>query len=551
MAALHARSAGGGLRIGRHDARDARRAAGRRRRNGGSRLRALGMPPAMTSLRVLLLVTLGVGVLPIQPASAQGTQPLRKAELVRMLARRALSKPQIATLVRRNCVTFPPAAHDRADLRAAGADDAVLVAIDQCLRARLARATPPPSPRPVAPAPARPSAPAPSPVVAVTDTSARAAPPPPPTPPAPPRPVISERLTQFTGGAELHGTVGSTLPQALVLEVRDTTGAPFVGQPVTITTSSGGGTVTPSAAESDTSGVVRVRVTLGERAGPTTITATVGTLTRTVLVRADPGPPEALVVERGDTPVVGSLTLRSRDTVVLRVVARDRYGNRTALDKFAATTTARAIALTATATDAAGSVTLVPRRSGVGELTLSGSGVRARLPVDVVLPTTSAGAWGLGARTAWLGANHPWIGLSGVTGIKGADFSIFGRRTVVAGLSLALGATAGALHADQKTRTVSPPLPQGYGRAEFALVPSGTVSPVLSLGAGGYRLKSGDNGQTVYHTNLFWSGGLGADVVVTASVIVELRVERQWMRDANQGHVATFWPLSAGVRVGL
>ena len=225
----------------------------------------------MTSLRVLLLVTLGVGVLPIQPAGAQGTQPMRKAELVRMLARRALSKPEIATLVRRNCVTFQPTAHDRAELRAAGADDAVLAAIDQCLRARLARAAPP---RPVAPAPARPSAPAPSPVVAVTraptDTPARPAPPPPP-PPAAPRPVISERLTQFTGGAELHGTVGSTLPQALVLEVRDTTGAPFVGQPVTITTSSGGGTVTPSAAESDTSGLVRVRVTLGERAGATTI----------------------------------------------------------------------------------------------------------------------------------------------------------------------------------------------------------------------------------------------------------------------------------------
>src|SRR6266566_2342246 len=196
MAALHARGAGGGLRIGRHDAGDARRAAGRRRRSGRSRLRALGMPPAMTSLRVLLLVTLAV--LPIQPASAQGTQPLRKAELVRMLARRALSKPQIATLVRRNCVTFQPTAHD-----------AVLAAIDQCLRARLARATPPPPPpRPVAPAPVRPSAPAPSPVVAATqaptDTSAHPAP-----PPSPPRPVMSERLTQFTSGAELHGTVGA------------------------------------------------------------------------------------------------------------------------------------------------------------------------------------------------------------------------------------------------------------------------------------------------------------------------------------------------------
>ena len=360
---------------------------------------------------------------------------------------------------------------------------------------------------------------------------------------------MSERLTQFAGGAELRGTVGSTLPQAVVLEVRDTTGAPFVGQPVTIATSSG--TVTPSAAESDTSGVVRVRVTLGEHAGPTTITARVGTLTRTVLVRADPAPPEALVVERGDTPVVGSLTLRSRDTVVLRVVARDRYGNRTALDQFTATTTARAIALTSAATDAAGSVTLVPRRSGVGELTLSGSGVRARLPVDVVLPTTSVGAWGIGARTAWLGANHPGIGPAGVTGIKGAAFSIFGRRTVAGGFSVALGASAGSLNADHTTGSLSLRLLQGYGRAELALVPRGTVSPVLSLGAGGYRLKSGDNGQTVYHTNLFWSGGAGADVVVTPSVIVELRVERQWMRDTNQGHVATFWPVSAGVRAGL
>src|SRR5947208_1366940 len=190
-------------------------------------------------------------------------------------------------------------------------------------------------------------------------------------------------------------------------------------------------------------------------------------------------------------------------------------------------------------------------RSGVGELTLSGSGVRVRLPVDVVLPATSVGAWGIGARTAWLGANHPWIGLAGVAGIKGADFSIFGCRTVVAGLSLALGATAGSLNADQTTGSVSLQLLEGFGRAEFALVPRGTVSPVLSLGAGAYRLKSGDNGQTVDHTNLFWSGGVGADVVVTASVIVELRVERQWMRDTNQGHGATLWPLSAGVRAAL
>src|SRR5207253_9347821 len=91
----------------------------------------------------------------------QGTQPLRKAELVRLLATKTRSRADVMALVRRNCVTFRPSERDRADLRAAGADDALLAAIDQCLRARAA---------------ARPNAPAPPP------------PPPPPPPAAPPAP---------------------------------------------------------------------------------------------------------------------------------------------------------------------------------------------------------------------------------------------------------------------------------------------------------------------------------------------------------------------------
>ena len=97
----------------------------------------------------LLLVALGL-------VTQQGAQPLRKTELVRLLATKARSKADVVALLRRNCVTFRPSERDRADLRAAGADDAVLGAIDQCLRARAA-----PAPTP-APAPAR--APTPPPV---------------------------------------------------------------------------------------------------------------------------------------------------------------------------------------------------------------------------------------------------------------------------------------------------------------------------------------------------------------------------------------------------
>jgi len=94
-------------------------------------------------------------------------------------------------------------------------------------------------------------------------------------------------------------------------------------------------------------------------------------------------------------------------------------------------------------------------------------------------------------------------------------------------------------------------LVEAFGRVELAVLPGGPVSPVVSLAVGAYHLKSDDNGQTVYHTNAFWSGGVGLDVAVSPRVTLEARIERQWMRDANQGHVATFWPIGAGARIAL
>jgi len=572
----------------------------------------------------------------------QGAQPLRKAELVRLLAGKTRPKADVVALVRRNCVTFHPSERDRADLRAAGADDAVLGAIDQCLRARAAARPSSPAPTAAAPTPAPAPAPAPAPVpkpspvaplrvivsaqaaapaggaadipvqlyrgadpqpgvelllrgasavpggatqdpVAITDWRGVATfhvlagttpgtyrltvalpngPPLGPTtridfittpvapPPPPPRPVVSDGLTRFTQGVELHGTAGGALPVPLVLEVRDTTGAPFAGLQVTF--SATGGAVDPAVATTDRSGLARVRVMLGERAGPVSVTAKVGPLTRTATVYADPGAARELVLERGSARVVGQLSLSSRDTVVLRVRARDAHGNRTALDDFAATTTGRAVELrSAVMAESAAVVTLAPRRSGTGELVVSGSGVRARVSVSVALTGAQGGAWAIGARSALLGANDPWIALPNLTGVSGVDWSVFARRTVVGGLSLALGTAAGSLSAERTTGSVSLVLVEGYGRVELSLVPRGVVSPVLALGGGVYRLKSSDGGQTFYHTNAFWSGGGGVDVAVSPSVTLELRVERHWMRDTNFGHVATLWPLAAGVRAGL
>lgn len=555
---------------------------------------------------------------------------------MRLLGTRALSKPAVAALVRRNCVTFRPTARDRADLRLAGADDAVLAAIDQCLRARAATAQappPPPPPRPPAALPRR----APLRVETSTQVSAvagteaevvvqlyretvpqagvalvlrgassipgglaldpvaltdqrgaatfqvlagttpgtysltivvqngaavpgeiqfvtmppahAAAPAPPPPPPAPP--VAAVQFTQFSRGAGQHGAPRATLAQALLLEVRDETGKPIAGEAVTFAITSGA--VMPRVAASDSTGVIPVRVTLGEHAGPVVITANVGSFIRTATVYTDPGPPHDLVVERGDAPVVGGVSVRSRDTVVLRVVARDVYGNHTTLENFSATTSGRAIALrSAEARDSIGIMKLEPRRDGAGVIDVSGSGLRVRVAVDVALPAAPGGPWAIGIRAAWQGANTPWLAVSNLTGISGPEVSVFGRRALPDGFSVALAGEVGSLSLDRSSAgSVRATLLEGYARLEWALVPRGPVSPVVSLGGGGYRVKSSDDGRTVYHTNVFWSGGVGVDIELSPTVTAEARFERHWLTDSGVGHVGTLWPLEAGLRIGL
>jgi hypothetical protein len=108
--------------------------------------------------------------------AAQGTGPLRKTDLIRLLAGNTMTLPQIVTVVRRDCVSFTPTARDRQDIADLGGDTTLLKAIDQCVRGRAvtpaaasARAT-----RPAA-TPARPAArppaatPAPIPVPRLAD----------------------------------------------------------------------------------------------------------------------------------------------------------------------------------------------------------------------------------------------------------------------------------------------------------------------------------------------------------------------------------------------
>ena len=131
-----------------------------RRLSGGSRL--------WTVLSLLAL-----GMISGSSLHAQGTEPLRKTDLIRYLTGNTTTLPQIVAMVRRNCVSFSPTARDRQDLADLGGDTTLLRAIDACVRDRVAtpaapsrvtRTTAAAQPAPPRPKPAAATGPAPLPV---------------------------------------------------------------------------------------------------------------------------------------------------------------------------------------------------------------------------------------------------------------------------------------------------------------------------------------------------------------------------------------------------
>jgi hypothetical protein len=109
---------------------------------------------------------------------AQGTGPLRKTDLIRLLTANTQTPAQIVATVKRSCVSFTPTARDRQDLAELGGDTTLLKAIDQCVReravtpavatARGGGARPPATPTPARPRPAA-RQPAPIPVPRLAD----------------------------------------------------------------------------------------------------------------------------------------------------------------------------------------------------------------------------------------------------------------------------------------------------------------------------------------------------------------------------------------------
>jgi len=301
--------------------------------------------------------------------AVQGSAPLRKSDLVRLLSGAMMSSSELAELVSRNCLTFDPTERDRNDLRMLGADAAMLAAVDACARRNATRS--------VSPTPAR-AAPKPSPAPARPASRARLAPPPPP-------PLVtraSERSGFVSGGGQ-RGAAGTQLPRPLVFEVRDSAGAPLSAQTVGFTGINA--RILPASAATDAAGHVRVGVTLGERAGAATVIASIGVVEKQVAFNVAAGPAAQLVVMCGQGSVSGHFAIRPDSEIVLRVSAQDGFANASPLLGLrAAVADARIFRVVHVAQDSTlGAVTLKPDQPGTTSLAVIANGMRQYLTVTV------------------------------------------------------------------------------------------------------------------------------------------------------------------------
>jgi len=315
------------------------------------------MPAALSAVLAMLVL--------------QGSAPLRKSDLVRLLSGAGISPVELAQLVRRNCLTFQPTDRDRNDFRLLGAEASLLAAVDDCARRRAPRRT-------AAVTPAR------------TPPKPPAAPPPPP----PPQAVIqvqriivrvSAERSGFVSGGGQRGSAGTQLPRALVFEARDSAGALLSGQAVTFTGINA--SIQPAVAPTDAAGQVHVGVTLGQRVGTATVIAAMGVVEKQVAFNVAAGPAAQLVVLCGSSNLSGGghFAIRPDSSVVLRVTAQDAFANPTPLLSLrAAVADARIFRVVGVVQDsAAGTVTLKPDQAGTTSLAVIANGMRQYLTVTV------------------------------------------------------------------------------------------------------------------------------------------------------------------------
>src|SRR5207247_412918 len=133
--------------------------------------------------------------------------------------------------------------------------------------------------------------------------------------------MVAPATTGFVSGTGQRGIARTRLSEPLVFQVRSNLGRPLVGKVVAFRAVNAD--VETDSVATDSTGIARVDVTLGNQAGPALVTATVDSLERQAALSVEPGPPTGVILERDGTRVGAGATVS-----VTIVQARERLPRR-------------------------------------------------------------------------------------------------------------------------------------------------------------------------------------------------------------------------------
>jgi hypothetical protein len=209
------------------------------------------------------------------------------------------------------------------------------------------------------------------------------------------RAVVSSERSGFVAGTGQAAVVGNPLAEPLVLEVRDTAGAPVAGQVVALraenATLPGG-----ESAVTDSTGRARIRVVVGPRRAPVLVAARIGAVEKQARFEPRAGAATRLVVRCGGNALERRIDLAPDTVFTLDVTALDGFGNPVAVTRVrAAVGDQRVLRVRASTADSAGArVVLEPRRPGATAFAVMASGLRENFTITVLAGRAAGAACG-------------------------------------------------------------------------------------------------------------------------------------------------------------
>ncbi len=264
------------------------------------------------------------------------------------------------------------------------------------------------------------------------------------------------------------------------------------------------------------------------------------------------------------------LNMTLPDTVVVTVNPRDAAGDPMAVTGFEVQVVDQTVigSLGSVVEPTRAIARFVPRKRGETMIQIRSSGLRQWMRVEV--GQTALGVAPLKNAPAPRGAKDPYSSptAGGRVSYAAYEHTFHQQRTFDArngfvvegyfgrdfgdGVVLVGGLGFGLLQADSLAVAVTANLLEAFFRLDYTILDGGRVSPVVSVGGGAYRIRTGGDGSGIWNTSLFWMLSAGLDVAASRAMTVEIRATTQLLEEINSGrlngHVGNLLVIGAGVR---